>query len=136
MKKKILHLMLCLGLCMTFCTALTAQATDYVQPRYSGISSFTTNLTISGGVAHCESTATGNISNTTVRLSMSLQRSADKNSWSTIYTCSAEGSAPILERNISVSSGYYYRLYCTTRVYNSSNTLVGSNNRYSSVRYY
>lgn len=139
MKKKVFRSGMCLILtiCMILGTAISAQAAgESAQPYYTGISSFTTSLSFTEGTAHCYSSASASRANTTVRLTMSLQRSENQSSWTTVYTSFVEGTAPSMDRDVSVSHGYYYRLFCTTRVYNSSNSLIGSNDRYSSVKYY
>jgi len=140
MKKRILRLPICLALaiCLLLSCAQAAVAPP-IQVQYTGISTFSASLNIDGGVADCASRITmTNTSNTGI-LAIHLQQSSDNKNWTTLKSWSVRDSqTPViaLEKEYSVAPGYYYRLYCTARVYDPNGTQLGFNTQYSPVRRY
>ena len=130
---------LILIVCLLIPSAFAAQGGDDAElPMYTGLSSFSASLSISsGGSASCYSGAAASNSTYSVVLTMRLQQSTDRLNWITMKTWTSSGAImPSLSKSYQVVSGYYYRLYCTAKVYNSSGTLLGTNTKYSSVESY
>lgn len=120
------------------CTSVSAlENTKTVEPRYTGISTFTTSLIISSGTAHCN--ATSMLSNTSYSqtMTMRLQRSVNQSVWTTLQSWTGSNEYNIsLTGTRSITHGYYYRLYCTANVYTSSGSWYGSNTKISDSQYY
>ena len=119
-------------------SASAAESEQTVEPRYTGISTFTAALILnSSGTAQCSSTSTLSRSIYTQTLTMRLQRSVNQSVWTTLQSWSDTGGFNIsLNGSRSITHGYYYRLYCTANVYNSDGSLYGSNTKFSNTQYY
>lgn len=108
-----------------------------VEPRYTGISTFTTSLTISSGTAKCTSSSMLSDPSYSQTLTMRLQRSVNQSVWSTVQSWTGSNSFNIsLSETRSITHGYYYRLYCTANVYTSSGSWYGSNTKITDSQYY
>lgn len=126
-----------LVLSMLCFTASAAQSEPTVEPRYTGLSTFTTTLTLNSGTAQCHSRSTLSNSAYTQTLTMRLQRSVNQSVWTTVQSWSTSGGFTVsTEGSRSITHGYYYRLYCTSNVYTSSGSLYGSNTKISNSQYY
>lgn len=140
MKKRIpiTFISLILILSMLCFSASAAESTNTVQPRYTGISTFTAGLTIYGsGEAWCRSSSTLYDSSHSQTLTMRLQRSVNQSVWTTVQSWTASGGfTASAEGTRSITHGYYYRLYCTANVYTSSGSWYGSNTKITDSQYY
>ena len=121
------------------CFSVSAvESEQIVEPRYTGISTFTTGLTLyDSGSARCTSSSTLSDPSYTQTLTMRLQRSVNQSVWTTLQSWSDSGDFTItLSGTRSITHGYYYRLYCTANVYTSSGSWYGSNTKISDSQYY
>ena len=108
-----------------------------VEPRYTGISTFTTTLTLNSGTAQCYSSSTLYSSSNSQTLTMRLQRSVNQSVWTTLQSWTDTGGiVASTQGSRSITHGYYYRLYCTANVYTSSGSWYGSNTKISDSQYY
>ena len=138
MKKRITSGILILVLVLTsVASAASANSptTEAIQPRWTRIFSLTASLDISSsGRADCSSNAMLRISGDSADLTMSLQRSSNGTSWTTVKTWTESGRGSIsMDESWYVLSGYFYRVKATVEVYNSSGTLVESATAYSAT---
>lgn len=118
-------------------SASAASSNRAVEPRYTGISTFTTSLNISSGSAYCTSSSMLSNSSYTQTLTMRLQRSVNQSVWTTLQSWTDTGGfVAAVEGSRSITHGYYYRLYCTANVYTSSGSWYGSNTKISDSQYY
>lgn len=119
-------------------SASAAESEQTVDPRYTGISTFTAALILnSSGTAQCSSTSTLSRSTYTQTLTMRLQRSVNQSVWTTLQSWTASGGfTASTEGTRSITHGYYYRLYCTANVYNSDGSWYGSNTKITDSQYY
>lgn len=103
-----------------------------VAPRYVAIRQFITSLSIStAGQARCLGTASLHGGYTcSARLELQQQRGTN---WVTIKTWTASGQSINILENYGVTSGYNYRVKTTLQVFNSSNQVVESPSKESSV---
>lgn len=131
MKKRITSGILVLVLVLTsaiVAASAYAPSTEVIQPRWARIYSLTASLDISAsGRADCSSSVRVRDSSDSADLTMSLQRSSNGTSWTTVkaWTDSGRGSVS-MDESWYVLSGYSYRVKATAEVYNSSGTLVES----------
>lgn len=117
------------ALCLLVSAASAAVPTeDTVQPRYTGISKLTADLSISSsGYASCYGYVRLSSSSYSANMTVELQRSGNGTSWTTIKDWSTSGSYTLeLDKGWYVVSGYYYQVVTTVEVYNSSGSLVGT----------
>lgn len=112
-------------LCLTAGIAVSAGTAP--TPKYTLISSATSSLNISGGLAECDASITGQVGVDSVKLTGYLQR-YNGSSWVTLtsWTKSADGRFCSMGHTYYVSSGYQYRyrVYCTAYDGGSSETVV------------
>ena len=129
---------LILILSMLCFSATAAESEQVVEPRYTGISTFTTSLNLyDSGSAWCTSSSMLSNSSYTQTLTMRLQRSVNQSVWTTLQSWSDTGGINVsLSGSRSITHGYYYRLYCTANVYTSSGSWYGSNTKISDSQYY
>ena len=121
-------------------TVSAAEAEDtVVSPMYTGISSFALSLEIdSNGVAttfvNCKVTSSSNYG----RLTVYLERINDSmSSWEIVKVYQATGQISVyVSGQVTVASGYYYRLKCYATVTDADGIFVGRNTAYSSLKYY
>ena len=108
-----------------------------VEPRYTGLPTFTTTLILGTGTAQCHSSSTLSNGSYTQTLTMRLQRSVNQSVWTTLQSWTSNGGfVATTEGTRSITHGYYYRLYCTANVYTSSGSWYGSNTKISDSQYY
>ena len=107
-----------------------------IQPYYVYTSTIDTNLSISStGVADVKAKIIGNLSTTSVRVNVYLQRYSG-GSWITVdsWSQSSNSSRTTLQKNVVVTKGYQYRVQASYYAY------VGSQYehlvRYSSAVWY
>ncbi len=139
MRKRIPTTLACLILILSMlCFSTSAAGTEQtVEPRYTGISTFTAGLTISAGEAWCRSSSTLSSTSYSQTLTMRLQRSVNESVWTTVQSWTGSNSFNIsLSETRSITHGYYYRLYCTANVYTSSGSWYGSNTKITDSQYY
>lgn len=136
--KRILAVLL--ALCCFCASVVSASAIDadldapIAEARYTGAVSVSSNISVStSGTATC--TAVVQIrSGYTAKTTLKLQRSSNNSKWSTRKSWT--GTDGVLTKTKSVAAGYYYRAQVSTKVYNSSGTLVDSITKSSSSVYY
>lgn len=108
------------------------------QPRYINISQISSSLSISSsGRASCGGSFVLYY-NYNTNLSIDLQRSKDKNSWTSISSWDKECSSTnigAIGKDYYVASGYYYRVVTTINVKRGS-TSVETANCTSQINYY
>lgn len=118
-------------------TATAAESERTVEPRYTGLSTFTTALIINSGTAKCQVTSTLSNTSYTQTLTVRLQRSVNQSVWTTLQSWTDTGGfTAAVDTSRSITHGYYYRLYCTANVYTSSGSWYGSNTKISDSQYY
>lgn len=138
MKKRITSGILILVLVLTSvasAVSATAPSSEAIQPRWTRIYSLKAFLDISSsGRADCSSKVMLKNSSDSAELTMSLQRSSNGTSWTTVKTWTDSGQGSIsVDGSWYVLSGYYYRVKAAVKVYNSSGTLVESATAYSAT---
>lgn len=110
-----------------------------VQPMYVAISGFTCSLGISSGTAKCLVDISPSNSGYTSILSVSLKRSINGASWTTIKSWSATGSGLLgaaVDESIAVSSGYQYKLFATGTIKNADGVTIETAYKNSSIKEY
>ena len=99
-----------------------------ISPMYVATSSISVALSINGsGIAQCEGYLVPSISGTTPVLTLTLKRTFNGQSWSSIKTWSATGTylgGAAIDVSTPVASGYLYKLYATGRIYDSRGVLL------------
>lgn len=136
MKKRITSGILILALVLTsIASTSSAYTAPSVQPRWSTMSAFTAQLDVSSlGRMDCTCRARLRDSSNSADLTMSLQRSSNGTSWTTVKTWTDSGRGSVsMDESWYVLSGYSYRVKATVEVYNSSGTLVESATAYSAT---
>lgn len=138
MKKRITSGIVILALILT-AVASTASAyappTEVAQPQWTRISQLKASLEISSaGRADCSGVIRLRNSSDSAEFTMSLQRSSNGTSWTTMktWTDSGKGTVSMVE-NWYVLSGYSYRIKTTAEIYNSSGARVETATSYSDV---
>jgi hypothetical protein len=128
MKRKMIKCILALIMCISLCASsvLVSFAAENENSRIAGGLDFSEKLVIrSNGKADCYSSAIVS-SGYTGSLTVRLQRSTDKKTWTTIYTWTASGSGTLsIDKYRYVVSGYSYRVNATFSTYSGGN-LVGT----------
>lgn len=118
-------------------SASATESVQSVEPRYTGLSAFTTTLILDSGTAQCHSSSTLYNASYSQTLTMRLQRSVNQSVWTTLQSWTGSNQYNIsLSGSRSITHGYYYRLYCTANVYTSSGSWYGSNTKISDSQYY
>lgn len=118
-------------------SASAVESERAVEPRYTGLSTFTTTLILGTSTAQCYSSSTLSDPSYSQTLTMRLQRSVNQSVWTTVQSWTASGGfTASAEGTRSITHGYYYRLYCTANVYTSSGSWYGSNTKISDSQYY
>ncbi len=111
-------------ICLT--ASITVSAETAPTPKYTLISIASSGLNISGGVAYCDASITGQVGVDSVKLTGYLQR-YNGSSWVTLktWTKSATGRFCSMSTTYYVSSGYQYRyrVSCTAYDGGSSETV-------------
>ena len=114
-------------LCLTAGIGASAQTAPPPAPDYTLISVASSGLSISGGLATCSASVTGQVGVDSVSLTGYLQR-YNGTTWVTIksWTKSADGRYCSMGTTYYVSSGYNYRyrVYCTAYDGGSSETVI------------
>lgn len=109
-----------------------------ISPSFTSISSLSSNLSIdSSGKATCSGTVTPSNNTYTANMTISLQKSTSSG-WSTIKTWSSSGTGL---KGVSINNTYYvvsgtYRVCNTSKIYNSSGTLLETESLYSATKTY
>lgn len=108
---------------------------ENVEAQFTGYSGLTSGLSITdAGKAHCTATVNG-YSGYSVEITMSLQKSANGTSWTSIYSWSTSGTGSVtLSKDRYVATGYYYRTKSVFDSYNSSGKLADSVTLYSPIK--
>lgn len=129
MKKSVRVCALLLALFCVCSTSLSVLALEEppitVTPLYTGLVNVQAYLSISGsGKASCTASARLR-SGYTGTVTMELQRSTNKTSWSTIQPWTSSGSGTVeLSKSYYVTPGYYYQVYVTVQVKTTSGSYV------------
>lgn len=129
MKKSMRICALLLTLFCVYSTSISALALEEppitTTPLYAGLVNVQAYLSINGsGKASCTATARLR-SGYTGTVTMELQRSTNKTSWSTIQPWTASGSGTVeLSKSCYVVPGYYYQVYVTVQVKTTSGSYV------------
>lgn len=120
-------------LCLLLMLSVIAP-TGYAEARYTRISTFVADLTISSsGLASCYSNVKSSVSTDKIELTMNLQQYSG-GAWKTIKSWDTSGTGTVsLSKTWYVSSGYSYRVQAIAYVYDSSGTLQESPTAYSST---
>lgn len=140
MKKRILSFLIIVT--MLFTTRVNAAVIDEsgigeIGLQYVNTSAVTSTFTISGGMASCKGTNTMT-KNYKSKITMTLQQSTDKNTYSNLQAWSQEytGSGlKTLSKSREIGKGFYYRLKVVVRVY-SGTEVIEKITKYSTVKYY
>ena len=131
-QKKIKKLMIMIIIAFVI-TAIPVLADDFnkvdskneniITPYFTYISSFTSNLSISNGIADI-SVFVSSRNCDRILIKGFLQR-YESGSWTTIksWSLSQIGTIAILNENYSVNKGYQYRLLSNCEVYNNTNLI-------------
>lgn len=133
MKKTIRRIILLTMILAVFGTSLNASAAvrPSVQPYYENAYFCSAALQISEkGLATCY----GRIdlySGVSADMTMTLYRSSNKTSWSSVKSWSTDETS--IEKDYYITSGYYYRVMLDINIYNSQNKLSEEITEYSSV---
>lgn len=141
MKNKIICFLLMLTMLIPLKeTGAAVIATDDEQSvdlQYVNTLNVSSALTINGGIATC--TARNNMQkNYPSKITMTLQKSADKSTYSKVQAWSQEYTGigtKTLTKTKALTKGYYYRLKVVVRVY-SGTEVIEKITKYSSVKYY
>lgn len=128
--KKILSVILAV-ICISNTLIFTASAADNstMQPYYVGISQVSASLDISStslgaDLAKCLGLVML-YDGYSADVTLSLQRSSDKSSWTTLKDWEASGEEEVsIYKEYFVVNGYYYRLNIRVFVYDSNDELV------------
>ncbi|BDF68692.1 hypothetical protein CE91St43_26640 [Oscillospiraceae bacterium] len=116
------------------CITGTLSTATAIEPRYTGLYSLTVSLDIAAGGA---STSYGYAllrSGYTADMTLTLQRSSNGYSWSSVKEWTSSGSGTIsLDKTYYITSGYDYRAKCSLVVYDSSNSIVDNVTKYSAT---
>lgn len=111
-----------------------------IQPLYANMGTITAGIGISGGTAICKGTC--NVTkNTKSVMIVTLQRRtksgaySEYESWSQTFNGTGKKA---IEKNKSITSGYYYRTKVEVQIYssNTSSTIVEAGAQYSSEKWY
>lgn len=139
MKKRIRQLILLTMVLVMLVSNLSvlAAAPPTVQPLYDNANSASASLTISSnGLASCY----GKISlhsGCTAEVSLTLLRSTDKTSWSSVKTWNTSGASILkIDKPYFVASGYYYMVELDADIYNSRNIVIENITVSSSISAY
>lgn len=139
MKKRLLSLALVIMVMFSLGTPNVAatQASD-IEPYYIGLSQVTVALEISsttlGQLSECY-TFVALYEDYSADVTLSLQRSSDKSSWSTIKTWEASGEEEVeILKNYFVVDGYYYRVNVLVYVYYPNGNMAEIVSKYSPIR--
>lgn len=108
-----------------------------IELQYVNTSEVASYLDISGSSAKCS--ATNRMStNRASKITMTLQRSTDKSTYSKVQAWSQEYTGTgtkILSKTRALTKGYYYRLKVVVRVY-SGTEVIEKITKFSTVKYY
>ena len=135
MKKKLFTIILAFVMMTSFIVevyAEEAQDNYGVEPFYTNTSLVTANLRLSGATAIC------NAQNVMTKITMTLQKSSDKSTYSKVKAWSQESTGTgnkTLEKRNAITKGYYYRLRVVVRIY-SGTEVIEKITKYSTVKYY
>lgn len=95
---------------------------------YVSIDEFWVNLSINGsGIAECEAYLSTSISGCTPSLTVTLKKSSNGLSWTSVKSWTATGTYLLgasVDKTIAVSSGYQYKLFATARIFNSEGMVI------------
>ena len=126
--------MVLLLMLVLLCSTVNAASTPYeIQPRFTSIMQFDSQVTISAdGYAECCTEVRLSDSSYTAALTMELQRSSNGRFGDTVksWNTSAEGFASMAKGRF-VSSGYKYRVYASVEVTAPDGTVVETVPTYS-----
>lgn len=95
--------------------------------RYAHIQETYARLSISGGVASCSGGASPDCSTDKTYITLSLKKSTNGSSWSTIASWSASGtgvSGAGKAATYTVSSGYWYKVTTTTTIKDKDGAVI------------
>ena len=115
-------LLMCLLVSVSYAQAFV------ISPMYVGIDVFQVSLSINGsGIAGCSAYLTTSISSCTPTLAVTLKKSTNGQTWTSVKSWSATGTyllgASAVE-TIAVASGYQYKLFATGRIINSEGVVI------------
>jgi hypothetical protein len=123
-------------ICLLMSTASASSPCDgNIQSRYARLSEFRGKLSIStSGLADCYGRADLLYITDSVVLTMDLQRSTNGVTWTSYKTWSTSGSSSVeLEKYCCVTSGYYYQVAATAKVYDSAGSLTETSSTTSNI---
>ena len=113
---------------------------DTIQPRYSHVHTIAAGVELNGDSLWCFGQGAGIYLDTYTFLSVRLQRlSEDGGSWTTHRRWSDSSSGPIssvVDTNVTVSPGYYYRVYVITQIQDADGNILETVSMYSRVVHY
>lgn len=137
MKKRVLPLVL---IVMMLCSVGNVQAIESSEtsPYYVGIAQVTVALNLSndtfGTISECY-TFVSLHKDFSADVTMSLQRSTDKESWSTVKTWESSGEEEVeILKDYYVVDGYYYRVNVLVYVYYSNGNMAEIVSKYSPIQ--
>lgn len=132
MKKAISVLLVLVVVCIC---SVSVMAEDGVMPRYTGISTFSGTVTISGRTVN--TSVTGTLwDGYTGKLTAALQERGPDGVWKTVanYTGTASNwGAHLIDQSYTGTPGCSYRAYCVFKAYDASGNLVDDEARYTNV---
>ena len=139
-KRRCFHLLGFVSIIALLVSSVSAAATDAgtVQPRYTHITSFYSEIDItSAGRADCYGFVQVEDSTDTIQLTVDLQRSTTTATWTTIKSWTNTGSIFLsVEEPWYVTSGSYYRVRVTAKIYTADGLLAENQYTSSRVLYY
>lgn len=131
MKKATSIFLVCL---LALCLSVSAFAENNISPRYTNINQANATLSISSGTANVTTYIAGTAKVTKVTVYAYLQQYTG-GTWKTVssWSQSANSSSTTLQKTVSISSGYTYRVQASCYAYvgsSSENTTVYSGSVY------
>ena len=136
--KRILSVVLVLLLLSSVLVPVSANTDDNsMSPRFTYISKVSTNVSIDQSIGLATCTAVTRADGVaSIKLICRLQQKKD-GAWVTIKSWSDTGTQQAgLAKQYAVYSGYSYRTYVTSYVYNAAGTLLETASCYSNAQYY
>lgn len=138
-KREVLWILLLLALVVLAQTAV-AEVKSEIEPLYTSTKEVCANLTISGGKANVTGKARGIMSDTTTKLTVSLQRCPTGGStWSTLatWTDQASGKARAsVSETYGAVKGNDYRVKAVSKIVNKEGVILETVTKYSGIKSY
>ena len=132
--KKIVVILLTIMFLILTTNALAAN--DMISARYSAIEDFYVNLSVQSDKMVCKASLRPSSSSSTAGLTATLKRSINGQTWTNVASWSASGSntsRASINKTVSVSRGYQYKLFVTGKIYSASGALLETAYKNSSI---